>query len=531
MQEITSKKLKDMLILGGETLGNSHETINALNVFPVPDGDTGTNMNMTIQSGVKNILNLETESPHELLKSFSKGLLLGARGNSGVILSQFFRGFAEGFEEKDQINVVTFSEALKSGKKRAYESVIKAVEGTILTVINDMSELKYEGEDFLDYFNTLLDEGQRSLDNTPNLLPVLKEVGVVDSGGAGLLEVFKGMQSSLTGQEVKNILGSSFEAFKQTEEHPLDVNDITFGYCTEMLIELEQEIDIKDVRDKLETLGDSIVAIEDEGILKTHVHTEEPMTVFDYGKSLGDFVHIKSENMRVQAKQAQGEKKEVENAIVAVCSSQDMSKVFSKIQKIEPIIGGQTLNPSTEELVQAIKNTNAKNVLILPNNSNVIMAAQSAIELVEDKNIKIVKTKHMTQCFECLVNYDETLSLEENVEVLEESLENLVNYEVTKAIKDTSIDGIEIKNEDFLILKDGKIITSITEEEEVFNYLKKEINIDDSEIVSVFLGENSSPEIVETFCEDLENLNDFLETKVFTTNQPVYNYLISVLEE
>ncbi len=531
MKQISNDKLRDMLILGGENLNEHVETINALNVFPVPDGDTGSNMNMTIQSGVKAIANINAQKPDELTKAFSKGLLLGARGNSGVILSQFFRGFNEGMEKADDITVKTFSNSLKKGKERAYASVIKAVEGTILTVIKDMSELEYSGSDFIEYFELLLERGQKSLENTPNLLPVLKDAGVVDSGGAGLLEVFKGMYSSLTGQKIKQTLGNNFDTFVKTEEHPLDVNDIIYGYCTEMLINLEKEIDINEVRSKLEEFGDSIVAVQDDNILKVHVHTEDPQGVFAYGRSMGDFIHIKSENMRIQAIEASGQRPQVENGIVVVCSSKKMAELFADIQSIEPIIGGQTLNPSTEDIVKSIKKANAKNVIVLPNNSNVIMAAKSAKDLVEGVNIEIIETKHMTQGFEALINYDESLPINENVSNINEALKNLVNYEVTNAIKDTTINEIEIRNGDYLIIKEGDIVASVSKEKEIFEFIKVDLDLNEIEVLSFFIGEDGSREVVSDFCEEFEESYVFLETKIYLTKQPVYHYLISALKE
>lgn len=531
MKKITSADYKQMLIYGAEVLKNEMERINALNVFPVPDGDTGTNMNMTMQSGVKPLKENDYDRVGILSKAVSKGMLLGARGNSGVILSQFFRGLAEGLEDKEEIDAKLFQLALKQGRTRAYASVIKAVEGTILTVINDMSEYEYLGDDFLEYFDNLLEVGQKSLENTPNLLPVLKEVGVVDSGGAGLLDIFKGMQMYVRGEDLVLDDKADFETFMQTEEHPLNVEDIIYGYCTEMLISLNVEVDLNEVREKLEGFGDSIVAVQDEDILKTHVHTENPVEVFSYGSSLGDFIHVKSENMRIQAQEATGSKEEKENGIVTVAPSKEMAELFGSICDVEIIMGGQTLNPSTEDIVKAIKKTNAKNVIILPNNSNIIMAAEAAAGLIDDVNLKVVKTKHMTQGLECLMAYDESLSIEENVESLNDAIENTINYEITNAIKDTQINNVSINKDDFLVIKQGQIIASLKTDKEAINYIVEDLDLDDIEIITSLLGENSNDKLLKNIEKDLEKEYPFLEMQVHNTNQSIYPYLIVAVKE
>ncbi len=531
MKNISSVEYKQMLLYGAEVLKNRMEVINALNVFPVPDGDTGTNMNMTMQSGVKPLKEKEFNNVGELSKSVSKGMLLGARGNSGVILSQFFRGLAEGLDGVDEIDKDTFVNALKQGKIRAYSSVIKAVEGTILTVINDMSEFDSNSDDFNEYFNELIIEGQRSLDNTPNLLPVLKEVGVVDSGGAGLLDIFKGMQMAVNGEELVLDENADFETFMQTEEHPLNIDDIVYGYCTEMLIRLNTDVDINDVREKLEGFGDSIVAVCDEDILKTHVHTETPVDVFSYGSSLGDFIHVKSENMRIQAEEASGNREEKENGIVTVAPSKEMAELFTSISDVEIIMGGQTLNPSTEDIVKAIKATNAKNVIVLPNNSNIIMAAEAAVSLLENVNVKVVKTKHMTQGLECLMNYDQTLDIEENLSTFENVIENTLNYEITTAIKDTQINGVCINKDDFLVLKQGSIIASVKEEKEAIDFIKNDLDLDEIEIITTLLGEGSNEKLLKNLEKEIEKEYPFLEVINHKTQQSIYPYLIVAVKE
>ncbi len=531
MNNLSGEKYNEMLVYGASSLKAQVDRINALNVFPVPDGDTGTNMDLTIQSGVKAISNQNMTSIGDISKAFSKGMLLGARGNSGVILSQFFRGLAEKLDGKDQVTPKQFQDALKQGRVRAYGSVIKAVEGTILTVITDMSKLNYKGKDFIEYFDKLIQCGQKSLDNTPNLLEVLKEVGVVDSGGAGLLEIFKGMQASLNGKEIEIVNSTNFETFIQTEEHPLNVDDIIYGYCTEMLIQLKKEVNINDVRSKLETLGDSIVAVEDDGILKLHVHTEDPIDVFSYGIKLGDIINVKSENMRIQAEQASGTKKAQENGIVIVASSRKMGELFNSIQPVEVIVGGQTLNPSTEDIIKAIKATNASNVLIFPNNSNIIMAAEAAKDILKEVNIKIVKTKRMTEGLECLINYNPSLNIEQNYENSNEVLNNIINYEITKSIRDTQINNLEIKNDDFIVIKDGDIVYSNKKQDDVLQFVIDDLDLDEIELLNFLLGEGSNKKIIKKLVKDLEDEYPFLEIEEYNTNQPVYSYLISAIKE
>ena len=532
MKILDANKYREMLLYGGEILSAKKEEINALNVFPVPDGDTGSNMNMTTQSGVAAISNINSSSIGEVAKTFSKGLLMGARGNSGVILSQFFRGIAEGLDGLDTINVEEFHNALESGVKRAYGSIIKVVEGTILTVVREMTEKTTNFDlDFEDYFQALYDNAKESLDNTPELLPVLKEVGVVDSGGAGFLAILEGMLANLKGEEVT--IKENFELFKQTEEHPMDPEDIVFGYCTEMLIELNDPNDedkLLEIRSTLETFGDSIVCIIDDGILKVHVHTETPIKVFEYGLTFGRFVHVKSENMRIQAENAikLEESRRRELGIVAVASSEEMADLFRQLyEDINIIPGGQTLNPSTEDILKAVNACNAKDVILLPNNSNIIMAAEAASDLVENTNIHIVKTKHMTQAVECLMTYNVENTLEENLEAMNSSLENMINIEITNAIKDTSINGVDIKEGDFMAIVDGDIDYSNQDIDFILRQCMDLLISRECDIITFLVGTDGDTSNVENMVKYVEERSPFVEVEMINTNQPVYSYIIS----
>ncbi len=530
---ITGKKYKEMLLYGGEVLDSKEDEVNALNVFPVPDGDTGSNMNMTYQSGVQSILNVNDTEIGEVAKCFSKGLLMGARGNSGVILSQFFRGIAEGLAGKDSVSTKEYHKALKQGVKRAYASVIKAVEGTILTVCREMVETTSVVEGFNEYFTSLLENANISLENTPELLPVLKEVGVVDSGAKGLVYVFEGMLASLKGEKIDLTTSQNFEAFRSTEEHSMNPEEIEFGFCTEMLIKLNTPdvVDINDVRAMLETYGDSIVAVMDEDILKIHVHTETPLEVFNYGLTMGQIRHIKSENMRMQAEEAQEKARSLrkEIGIVTVASSEKMADLFNEVLSVEIIEGGQTLNPSIEDITKAIKAANAKKVIVLPNNSNIIMAAQAAKEIVDGVEVEIVPTKHMTQALECLINFDKEASFTDNIATMTGVIEDIENVEITNAIKDTSIEGVEIKENDYMGIINGKIKYSTAKIERLLIDLAEKAVADDAELITVLIGEDGSKDVIEKFESYIEDKSPFTEVVVYNTKQPVYSYLMSIM--
>ena len=530
MKKIKNNQFHQMLLVGGQSISNKMNELNALNVFPVPDGDTGSNMCMTYQAGLAAIDNTHKHSISELSKAFSKGLLMGARGNSGVILSQYFRGIAEGLEGIDEATTSEFYAALEVGVKRAYASVVKAVEGTILTVGREMVEnTKSEDIDVEKFFENLCANGKISLDNTPNLLPVLKEAGVVDSGGAGLLCIFEGMLAGLKGEEIK--VEVSNETFIDSDVHNMDPDDIIFGYCTEVLVNLNDSsnFDVNAVREKLEDYGDSIVCIQDEEILKMHVHTETPIKLFEYANSFGDFIHVKSENMRIQAIEAQKLKKEQrrEVAIVAVASSDGIAKLFNKYQDVIIVEGGQTLNPSIEDIVKCIKEANADNVIVLPNNSNIIMAANAAKDLVEDINVEVIPTKYMTQAIECLIHFLHEADMATNVEAMLNSIADLVNYEITTAIKDTSIEGVEIKKDDYLAIKNGKIVYSMPNIEDVLKNIADELIELDCDHITILKGEDGDEELLHSISASIEEECDFTEIEVHETNQPIYSYLLS----
>lgn len=531
MNKISAKKYKEMLLYGGEILEGKKEEINALNVFPVPDGDTGFNMNMTYQAGMQSIVNLTSDNISDIAKAFSKGMLMGARGNSGVILSQFFRGLNEGLEGLEQADTKQLYLALQVAVKRAYDSVIKAVEGTILTVAREMVDNTTTVDaDPIIFFEALVANADVSLQNTPELLPILKEANVVDSGGAGLSYIMQGMLANLKGEKIT--IKENFELFRQTEEHPMDPDEIHFAFCTEMLLKVmdEDAVDINQVRTTLETLGDSIVAIADEDILKMHVHTNEPLKVFAYGLELGEIVNVKSENMKIQAIEAQklqqGAAKEI--GIVTVSSSPEMTKLFQSYADIEIVEGGQTLNPSIEDIAQAIKKCNASKVIVMPNNSNIIMAATAAVELV-DVEVEVIKTKHITQAFEALANFNSEESFANNIQAMTEAIGQLTNVEITNAIKDTSIEGVEIKANDYLAIVDGKIKYSYAGINQLLHELVDQFLEEDKEIITFLIGQDGDAELVSNLEDYVEEKSPFTEVVIENTCQPVYSYLISAL--
>lgn len=525
--KLNGQDYRDMLMYASELVLKRQEEINALNVFPVPDGDTGSNMAMTIASGSKAIIDAKTTKIGEVAAIYSKGLLMGARGNSGVILSQFFRGIALGLENKSEVTTEEFHEAIKSGYLKAYESVIKAVEGTILTVAREMYEKKLATElDFVTYFEDLVVVATESLDNTPNLLPVLKEANVVDAGGFGLVTIIEAMTANLKGEKIT--VESNFELYINSEEHPINIEDITYGFCTEVLVNTTTTFEINDVRMHLETFGDSIVAVCDGDILKLHVHTEDPVAVLTYAQGFGRMIHMKSENMRIQAEEQmlKTQSEEVEVAIVAVASSEEFGALFNEHTKVTIVPGGQTLNPSVHDIVKAIEQTNAKKVIVLPNNSNIILAAENAKLAIENKTIHVIKTKHMTQAIEALNFYNPELDFESNITQMEDAIAETSNIEITNSIKDTKIDGVDIKKDDYLFIQDGKIVASESKINVIAERIVKKAVVSESDIVVVCVGKDGKKKVAKSIVKQLEEESPFTEVIINYTQQEVYPYLV-----
>nr|WP_238990603.1 DAK2 domain-containing protein [Streptococcus uberis] len=535
-------------------LGKQAEYVNSLNVFPVPDGDTGTNMGMTMDNGAKEVADKPADTVGEVGQILSKGLLMGARGNSGVITSQIFRGFGQSIKGKTELDGKDLALALQSGVEVAYKAVMKPVEGTILTVARGAASAALKKSDStndaVEVMASALKGAKKALAKTPELLPVLKEVGVVDSGGQGLVFIYEGFMSALNGDYVAS------EDFKATpanmseminaEHHKAVVGhvateDITYGYCTEIMVALRQgptyvkEFNYEEFQGYLSNLGDSLMVVNDDEIVKVHVHTEDPGLVMQEGLKYGSLVKVKVDNMRNQH-DAQVEKTNIatkpqeeakEFGLIAVVAGQGLADIF-KAQGVDYIIsGGQTMNPSTEDIVKAIEAVNAKQVIILPNNKNIFMAAQSAAEVV-DIPARVVETRTVPQGFTSLLAFDTTKTLDDNVANMTASLSEVTSGSITLAVRDTTIDGLEIHENDYLGMVDGKILVSDANLEAALKATFEQMITEDSEIVTIFVGEDGEVPLAEELADYLEEKYEDIEVEIHEGNQPVYPYLMSV---
>ena len=551
MNKINGHHLKQMIVSGANNLFNCYPEIDALNVFPVPDGDTGTNMNLTMTSGSKEILNSDSDSVYEVAKSFSRGLLMGARGNSGVILSQIFRGFAIGLEGKTEIDCYEFADALISAKDVAYKAVMKPVEGTILTVIRESSVALKEYVDekekpitIKECMDYLLKEANASLKRTPELLPVLKEVGVVDSGGAGLIKVFDGFLSALNnkiiGREQATVTTKDENANIGTAQGMIENEE--FGYCTEFIMQLSPEKEGKKAFNQarfssvLENHGNSIVVVQDEDIVKVHIHTMKPGNIFNYAQQFGEFITLKVENMQIQhsnlkdkseSESAAPVVEKSEYAIIAVSAGEGINQMFKDLRVSEIVSGGQTMNPSTEDFIHAIERVNAKNVFILPNNSNIVMAATQASEVVEGVNCKVIPTKTIPQGLVACMMFNPECNLEENFDQMSEALTSVKSGQVTYAIKDTVIDGLEIKENYFMGLNGKTIVTCKEDKVTTTIELLNSMIDSSSEIVTLIAGSDAKEHETSAIVDYLNGKYD-LEVDVKKGDQPVYSYIIGV---
>lgn len=544
MKILDGQTFKYMVICGANTLHNNHPEIDALNVFPVPDGDTGTNMSLTFNAGAAEVENMDTNNIYDIAKKLSKGLLMGARGNSGVILSQIFRGFAMGLEGKESVNAVEFANALKNGSDVAYKAVMRPVEGTILTVIRESSEavLKYAKEDMdiEDVLSYFVKEAEISLEKTPELLPVLKEVGVVDSGGAGLLLVLTGFMAGLAGDEVERV---DIKSNDSTMDALLDVEpkEDAYGYCTEFIIRLNdgmiEKFNENQLKKELERIpGNSIVCVQDEEIVKVHVHTLKPGNALNIAQRFGEFIKLKIENMQEQhntimeneLKDANQIKEAKETAIISVCAGDGLADSFMELNCDYVVSGGQTMNPSTEDMVQAVRDVNAKNVIILPNNSNIVMTAQQTASILEDEvNVIVIPSKTIPQGLSACIMYNPEGELQENIDSMNEAVASVKTGQVTFAIKDTNIDGVEIKANDYMSLVEKEIVAcKDTKMKALFETLKHLVD-DESEIVTLIVGEDVNDTEVEEAKSYIED-NFEVELEVINGKQPVYSFIIGV---
>ena len=553
MSKITTSLFQEMVQAGATRLNKQAEYVNSLNVFPVPDGDTGTNMGMTIENGAKEVADRSASTVGEAANIFAKGLLMGARGNSGVITSQLFRGFSQSVKDKDELDGAALAAAFQAGVEVAYKAVMKPVEGTILTVSRGAAigaKKKAEStNDAVEVMRAALEGAKTALAKTPDMLPVLKEVGVVDSGGQGLVFIYEGFLSALTGEFIASeefvATPATMSEMINAEHHKsvaghVATEDITFGYCTEIMVALKQgptyvkDFDYDEFRNYLNNLGDSLLVVNDDEIVKVHVHTEDPGLVMQEGLKYGSLVKVKVDNMRNQH-EAQVEKEErqakpveeKEYAIIAVVAGDGLADIF-KAQGVDYIIsGGQTMNPSTEDFVKAVEELNARNIIILPNNKNILMAAQSAAEVI-DQPAAVVETKTIPQGLTSLLAFDESKSIEENYERMSASLGDVVSGSVTTAVRDTTIDGLEIHENDNLGMVDGKIVVSNPDMMETLEETFAHMLDEDSEIVTIYVGEDGSEELANELAQALAEKYEDVEVEIHQGGQPVYPYLFSV---
>lgn len=559
---INSKLLARMFLAGAKNLDSKKDWINELNVFPVPDGDTGTNMTMTIMSAAKEVSSLTEPTMAELAKAISSGSLRGARGNSGVILSQLFRGFCKVIKEYDEIDVTILCEACQKAVETAYKAVMKPKEGTILTVAKGAAEkaleLSDETEDVVTFVEEVIKQAEYVLDQTPEMLPVLKQAGVVDSGGQGLVQVLKGAYDALIGKEIDYTIEGAPTGAAPAKISAETEAEIKFGYCTEFIIVLNAPMSDNEehaYKAFLESIGDSIVVVADDEIVKTHVHTNDPGLALQKALTFGSLSKIKIDNMREEhqeklikdsqklAAQQKAEEEAYEAAqadektnnmptkemgFVSVSIGEGMNEVFRGLGVDYLIEGGQTMNPSTEDMLNAIEHVNAKTVFILPNNKNIIMAANQAVDLVEDKQIIVIPTKTIPQGVTALVNYIPDHSAEENKEQMMAEIENVKTGQVTYAVRDTEIDGKTIKQNDFMGIGDKSILSVGTDLKATTLEMVDAMVDEESAIVSIYFGSDSDEDSANELAAAIEEKYPDVEVEVNDGGQPIYYYVISV---
>ena len=539
IQCIDGKKFRDMFVSGANNLQNNKDLVDKLNVFPVPDGDTGTNMSLTISYAIKELSKVENDDITNVGKALSKGSLMGARGNSGVILSQIIRGIAKSVEGKETLNVVDLANALKNGSDTAYKAVIKPIEGTILTVVRESGEyalqIAKEDMDMIEFLELVVAKANESLNKTPELLKALKEAGVVDSGGKVLVLIYEGMLSSLKGNDIESVEGGTSSDVDVNVEQNISTEDIKFQYCTEFILE-SNKVDDLTIRERFMKYGDSLAVVGDEGVIKVHVHTNDPGLAIQEALSYGQLLTIKIENMKLQhenkvlnetAQTKEVPVEEKEYGFIATSMGEGLAQIFKDFGVDYIIEGGQTMNPSTEDFMKAIESLNAKNIIILPNNSNIIMAANQAKEL-SDKNIVVIPTKNVSQAFATLVTFDADSSIEENKASMMEALSSVKSGQVTYAVRDTVINDVEVKEGNIIGIAEGKLLSAGDKVDEITTDLVEKLVDEDSAIITLFYGEDTSKEEAEALRDALEEKFEDIDVELHYGGQPLYYYLISV---
>ena len=559
---INTELVAKMFLAGAKNLDAKKEWINELNVFPVPDGDTGTNMSMTIMSAAREVSALEKPEMKALAKAISSGSLRGARGNSGVILSQLFRGFTKVIAEYDEINVQILSDSFQKAVETAYKAVMKPKEGTILTVAKGMSdralELCDDTEDLVYFCEEVIKEGDRVLDLTPEMLPVLKQAGVVDSGGQGLMQVMKGAMDALLGKEVDYTIEGAETIKKAPESTGTSYNieaqanqEIKFAYCTQFLIMLDTPITLQqenEFKSYLETIGDSIVVVADDEIVKVHVHTNDPGLAMQRGLTYGSLTTIIIENMKLERdeKISALKEKEMQSAgipeekeekpaeppkemgFISVSIGEGINEIFKGLGVDYIIEGGQTMNPSTEDMLNAIDRVNADTVFILPNNKNIVLAANQAKSLVEEKEIIVIPTKTVPQGITAIINFMPDADAKTNEEAMLEEIKNVKTGQMTYAVRDTHIDDKEIHEGDIMGIGDSGILAVGKDLEETTKELIANLVDEDSELISIYYGEEVSEEDAEKFTEEITELYPDVDVDIQFGGQPIYYYVLAV---
>ena len=554
LEKIDGVLFRKALNSAAKLLEINKEEVNSLNVFPVPDGDTGTNMCLTVESAVTKGLSVTDNDVYKIALATSQGSLMGARGNSGVILSQLFRGFANGLKGKEIIDIKTFAEGLKKASDTAYNAVMKPTEGTILTVARECAEfaLKHSNEEknIVDFLERIIQHGDDVLERTPEMLPVLKQAGVVDSGGKGLMYLYKGFYNGLIGKnehgdiESPHIVLKTEESKKQTEA--IDSDDIKFAYCTEFMINTNYS-DIEAFRNELSELGDSLLAVSGEGIIKVHIHTNNPGIALEKALKLGSLNDIKIDNMRYQheeillkdeLKGLKEENNEANNKIkdieinkeyslISVSIGEGINEIFNDLNVDAIVSGGQTMNPSTEDLLKAIDTTHGKNVIILPNNSNIILAAEQAKEL-SNRKISVIPTKNIAQGISALLAFNEEATLEENIEIMTNAINTIKSAQVTYAVRDTEYNNNKIIKDDIIGLSDKEILSSGKDINQVSTNLIEQLVDDDTSIITIFFGNNVDEVIANELATTLEGKYENIDIEVIFGGQPLYYYIFSI---
>ncbi len=562
---ITNLEFGKMVQAASQKLNQRAEFINSLNVFPVPDGDTGTNMSLSMASGAKYEREETSTKVGDLASALAKGLLMGARGNSGVILSQIFRGFSKAVADKESLTANDLAAALAAGAQTAYKAVMKPTEGTILTVIRKAAGAGKEAvkttDDICEVMDAVVTAAEAALKSTPDLLPVLKQVGVVDSGGQGLTFVLEAFSDSLSGKvdESQDYVPDDAEmdsmidaAHHQSVQGQLDPNDIKYGYCTEIMVRIgdgklvDHKFDYDTFYEYLAKLGDSLLVINDDEIVKVHVHTEHPGDVMTWGQRFGALIKVKVDNMRLQQETIMEHDKEDEAqaaaepalpsqpqvdmhgyAIISVSSGDGIGKLFKGLGVTDIIAGGQTMNPSTADIVKAVNDSGAQQALVLPNNKNIFLAAEQAAE-VADVPVKIIHSQTISQGMTAMLAFNAEADLDDNQAAMEETLSTVVSGQVTHAVRDTTIDGLEIKKDDYMGLVDGKIVITNPDRGTAALDMVKAMLDEDSELVTIIYGKDATKTDADHLAAKVQELDDELEIEIHEGDQPVYPFLVSV---